>query len=110
MLDMSESSDHPRRSGRPAVGPATTLRLPPELLARVDQYAAGQGVTRAAAIRELLAEAFARRDQLAEEGFDKLTRGRGRRQMRRSRPVKDLQPADEERRVQLADRLGIPEE
>jgi predicted transcriptional regulator len=109
MPDMSESS-YRRRTGRPAIGPATTVRLSPELVERLDRYAAGQGVNRAAAIRELLAEAFARRDQLAEEGFDKLTRGRGRRQIRRSRPVKDLQPADEERRVQLADRLGIPEE
>jgi hypothetical protein len=67
-------------------------------------------VTRAAAIRELLVEAFGRRDQLAEEGFDKLTRGRGRRQMRQSRPVRDLQRADEERRIQLADRFGIPDE
>jgi predicted DNA-binding protein len=87
----------------------TTLRLPPELLDRVDRYAAGQGVTRAAAIRELLTEAFARRDQLAEEALDKRFRGRGR-PMRRSRPVKELQRADEERRVQLADRLGIRDE
>jgi hypothetical protein len=108
MLDMSESS-YRRRSGRPPIGPATTLRLPPELLDRVDRWAASQGVTRAAAIRELLTEAFARRDQLVEEAMDKRFRSRGR-PMRRSRPVMDLQAADDERRVQLADRFSIPDE
>jgi predicted DNA-binding protein len=98
------------RPGRPAIGPAIQLRLPPELRAKLDRWAASQGVTRAEAVRELLTEAFARRDQLTEEGFDKLTRGRGRRPMRKSRPVMDLQRAEDERRVQLADRFGIPEE
>jgi predicted transcriptional regulator len=109
MPDMSESSNQ-RRTGRPAIGPATTIRLPPTLVERLDRYAASQGVNRAAAIRELLTEAFARRDQLIEEQLDQRMRRRGRGGLRQSRPVRDLQPADEERRVQLADRLGIPEE
>jgi hypothetical protein len=46
-----------KRRGRPATGraPHVPLRLPEELLARVDQWAATQGIeTRSSAIRHLI--------------------------------------------------------
>jgi len=39
------------RGGRPEIGPAFSLRFSPDLLAKVDQAAAAEGVTRAAWIR-----------------------------------------------------------
>lgn len=45
--------DSPRR-GRPEVGEAVHLRLPPELKAQVDQFASTNNLTRAAAVRQLL--------------------------------------------------------
>jgi len=39
------------RGGRPEVGPAFSLRFPPDLLGKVDEAAAAEGVTRAAWIR-----------------------------------------------------------
>jgi hypothetical protein len=45
--------------GRPEVGPAVNFRLPEPLLAQVDAYAQEHGVTRAAAMRTLLAERLA---------------------------------------------------
>jgi hypothetical protein len=44
-----------RGPGRPEVGPAINIRLPADLLARVDAHAEEQGMTRAAVIRALLA-------------------------------------------------------
>ena len=46
---------------RPYVGPAINLRLPPELLARLDAAAAAAGVTRAVLVRVLIAEGLERR-------------------------------------------------
>lgn len=43
-----------RGPGRPEVGPAINVRLPVDLLTRVDTYAGAQDLTRAAAIRTLL--------------------------------------------------------
>jgi hypothetical protein len=48
-----------RGPGRPEVGQAINTRLPEDLLAKVDAYAQEHGVTRAAAIRTLLAERLA---------------------------------------------------
>jgi hypothetical protein len=42
------------RRGRPRVGPAINVRVPPEDLARVDSYAERRGIRRASAIRELI--------------------------------------------------------
>lgn len=45
----------PARGGRPEVGPAFSLRFPPELLAAVDAQAAEEGTSRAVLIRRLVA-------------------------------------------------------
>lgn len=45
----------PARGGRPEVGPAFSLRFPPELLAAVDAQAADEGTSRAVLIRRLVA-------------------------------------------------------
>lgn len=42
------------RPGRPKVGPPVEIRLPDELLERLDGLAAKRGMTRAALIRELV--------------------------------------------------------
>lgn len=44
------------KGGRPAIGPAFSVRLPPGLLARVDAAAAAEGVSRAEWIRRTLTE------------------------------------------------------
>jgi metal-responsive CopG/Arc/MetJ family transcriptional regulator len=43
-----------RRPGRPSTGTPVHIRLPDELLARIDRWADEQGLTRAEAIRRLL--------------------------------------------------------
>jgi predicted DNA-binding protein len=40
--------------GRPRIGTAVHIRLPDELLARIDEHAAARGITRAQAIRILI--------------------------------------------------------
>lgn len=47
-----------RGPGRPEVGPKVQVRLPDELLGRLDAYAAGRSATRAEAVRILLGEAL----------------------------------------------------
>lgn len=42
--------------GRPQVGPATNVRFDVDLLQRLDEYAEAEGLTRAAAIRRLVAD------------------------------------------------------
>ena len=49
-----------RGPGRPEIGPAIQVRLPEELLRRVEDRAQAQGVSRAEAIRRLLEYALAR--------------------------------------------------
>ena len=44
--------------GRPRVGPTIQIRLPDELLARVDRLAAAAGASRAATIRRLIVAAL----------------------------------------------------
>lgn len=45
--------------GRPPVGPRVVVRLPDELLARVDRDAERAGETRSQALRRIIAEHFA---------------------------------------------------
>jgi hypothetical protein len=47
--------------GRPPIGPVIGVRLEPELLELVDSYAADVGLKRAELLRQLIAEAVARR-------------------------------------------------
>lgn len=42
--------------GRPSVGPVITVRIPPDLLARLDAEAARQGITRAELVRDIVKE------------------------------------------------------
>ena len=42
--------------GRPSVGPVITVRIPPDLLARLDADADRHGVTRAEHLRAILKE------------------------------------------------------
>lgn len=42
--------------GRPAVGPVITVRIPPDLLARLDDAALRHGVSRAEHLRAILKE------------------------------------------------------
>jgi metal-responsive CopG/Arc/MetJ family transcriptional regulator len=58
----------PKPKGRPRVGERVAVRLPPELLARVDAQAAGHAESRASSIRRLLAEALATRDDGVDRG------------------------------------------
>ena len=52
---MTENENTERRGrGRPAVGPAILVRLPPELLDRLDTWSAAEGMSRAAAVRYLI--------------------------------------------------------
>jgi metal-responsive CopG/Arc/MetJ family transcriptional regulator len=55
------SNDPPRGRGRPPEGERVEVRLPAELLADIDWWRAGRGLTRSAAIRELLRDAFGNR-------------------------------------------------
>ncbi len=48
--------DGPSKGGRPEIGPAVSLRFPPELLAAIDARAASEDTTRAALIRRLVAD------------------------------------------------------
>lgn len=45
-----------RRRGRPEVGPRIAVRLPPELIDRIDQRAEDENVPRAEVIRRTLDE------------------------------------------------------
>lgn len=45
-------------AGRPEIGPAVTVRLPQDLLTRVDAYAAHHQIQRAPAIRRLITTAL----------------------------------------------------
>jgi len=47
-----------RGPGRPEIGPAIQVRLPAELLRRVEDWAQAQGVSRAEAVRRLLEAAL----------------------------------------------------
>lgn len=47
-----------RGPGRPEIGPAIQVRLPEDLLARVDAYAGEQRISRAEAVRRLLESAL----------------------------------------------------
>jgi hypothetical protein len=51
-----EEETGPNLGGRPEIGPAINVRLPKDLLARVDRSAADRGLSRAEAIRQMLAE------------------------------------------------------
>lgn len=44
--------------GRPEVGRPVNIRLGDELLAKVDAYAAGEGIKRAEAVRQLVQRAL----------------------------------------------------
>ncbi|AYE99573.1 hypothetical protein C0J29_31935 (plasmid) [Mycobacterium paragordonae] len=60
--------------GRPEVGRPVNIRLGDELLAKVDAYAAGEGIKRAEAVRQLVQRALhsAQRSKLgsaADPGF-----------------------------------------
>lgn len=46
------------RTGRPPIGPSVTLRLPADLLERIDAAADKEGITRSAAVRGALAAVF----------------------------------------------------
>lgn len=52
-------------AGRPTTGTRVEVRIPDDVLAGVEHYASDDGVTRAEMIRELLAEAVALRDLMA---------------------------------------------
>lgn len=45
-----------RGRGRPPIGERVEVRLPADMLAAIDQHAANNGMTRAEAIRDLLAK------------------------------------------------------
>lgn len=47
-----------RGPGRPEIGPAIQIRLPEEMLSRIDQQAKELGISRAERIRQLLAQAM----------------------------------------------------
>jgi metal-responsive CopG/Arc/MetJ family transcriptional regulator len=49
---------HPKPRGRPSVGSRVSVRLPADLLARVDARAAAIGESRASVVRDLLADAL----------------------------------------------------
>lgn len=53
-------------AGRPPVGPRVTVRLPADVLARIDQEADRQGESRAMSIRRLLGDALGP----ADDGVD----------------------------------------
>jgi hypothetical protein len=42
--------------GRPAIGERVEVRIPPDLLARLDAEAARQGITRAELVRDIVKE------------------------------------------------------
>lgn len=48
------------RGGRPEVGPRFDVRLPVDLLKKVDAWAAEHEMTRASAVRHMVAEFFRR--------------------------------------------------
>lgn len=52
------SDDRRPRGGRPQVGPRFEIRLPLDLLKKVEAWAAEHGVTRSAAVRHMVAAFF----------------------------------------------------
>lgn len=48
--------------GRPPIGPAINMRFPEDQLARIDELAELEGISRAEMIRRLIDEAVATRD------------------------------------------------
>lgn len=60
-LDANTPPKPAPRRGRPEVGEAIHLRFPPELKVRVDQFASANNITRAEAVRQLLAQGLADR-------------------------------------------------
>jgi hypothetical protein len=44
------------KPGRPYVGPEVRVRIPPDLLAKIDRAAPRRGLTRAAMIRAILSD------------------------------------------------------
>lgn len=50
----------PKKRGRPATGkdPLVGLRLPPEMIVRLDAWADGQGLSRSEAIRRIIGNAL----------------------------------------------------
>ena len=52
----SSNSDIPKRRGRPATGrdPLVGVRFTPEQIERIDRWAGENGLTRAAAIRQIV--------------------------------------------------------
>jgi len=55
---MAAIAPRPRRGGRPAIGPQTTIAFPPAMLARVDAAAKAEGITRAEWVRQACATAL----------------------------------------------------
>lgn len=60
-LDINTPPKPAPRRGRPEVGEAIHLRLPRELKAQLDQFASTNNITRAEAVRQLLAKDLADR-------------------------------------------------
>lgn len=58
------------RSGRPEIGPMVNVRLPEDLIARLDSRARERGETRAALMRDLLRNALEQVEQVEENIFD----------------------------------------
>jgi len=58
---MSSIADIPKKRGRPATGkdPMLTFRAPPELIERIEAFAANVGEPRSQAIRLLVTKALA---------------------------------------------------
>jgi len=61
---LTDDTSTPKRIGRPEIGPAILVRLGPDLLAKLDRFARSSGQPRAAAVRQLLGEAFEYRSRL----------------------------------------------
>lgn len=49
----------PPERGRPEIGPATRVRLPEEMIGRLDEIASQRGTSRAAVIRDIIGEYLA---------------------------------------------------
>ena len=70
-MSTSTKNDAPKKRGRPPTGkhPIIGFRSPPGLTARIDEFAEGRGLPRAAAIRRLVEQGLSDRIDVIVEAY-----------------------------------------